>query len=326
MLGGFLALLAAATFAINNAAFRRGALTGTVLQAMSISLALGVLLFLLATVLTGSLDRVAALPARSVLLLSVAGVLHFAWGRYCNFRATKAMGANLVGPVQQLSLAVTLGLAVLVLGEALTPLRVLGIALLLLGPVFTIGAKPPAVSPGRDEAIRFVPNRAEGYLFALLSATGYGVSPALVRLSLEDAAMVDVLAGGLVAHVAAGAALSLVLLAPGRLGEVMATSPRAGRWYALSAVLVGLSQLFGYMALALAPVSVVTPIQRLSLVFRVYVNSLLNRDYEAIGGRVWLGTAVALLGALALSVSTDAVLGWVPFPAWIEAGLRWRWP
>lgn len=325
MLGGLLALLAAVTFAVNNAAFRRGALNGTVLQAMAISLGLGLLLFLAVVAVTGQLYRVAAFPPRSILLLTMAGVLHFAWGRYCNFRATRAMGANLVGPVQQLSLIITLALAILVLGEAMTPLRMLGIALVVLGPALTFGTAPPAVANGRLDAVRFTPNYAEGYLFGLLSATGYGASPVMVRLSLEGTGLGGSLAGGLIAYTAAAAAMALVLLLPGRLREVTSVQPIVARWYTLSGVLVCLSQMFGYMALAVAPVSVVTPIQRLSLVFRVYVNTLLNRDYEAIGGRVWLGTIVALLGALALSVSTEFALGLLPLPEGLEAALRWQW-
>ena len=51
-------------------------------------------------------------------LLIVAGIIHFAWGRYCNYRATKAIGANLVAPVQQYSLILTLVLAVLLARRA----------------------------------------------------------------------------------------------------------------------------------------------------------------------------------------------------------------
>jgi hypothetical protein len=30
--------------------------------------------------------------------------MHFVWGRYCNYRATRAIGTNLVAPIQQISL------------------------------------------------------------------------------------------------------------------------------------------------------------------------------------------------------------------------------
>ena len=64
--------------------------------------------------------------------------MHFVWGRYCNYRATRAIGTNLVAPMQQFNLLVTLALAIWLLGEYLTPLKILGIALILLGPTFTM--------------------------------------------------------------------------------------------------------------------------------------------------------------------------------------------
>ena len=70
----------------------------------------------------------AGFSPRALAALALAGILHFVWGRYCNYRATSAIGTNLVAPVQQVNLIVTLSLAIWLLGEQLTPLRVLGIA------------------------------------------------------------------------------------------------------------------------------------------------------------------------------------------------------
>ncbi|HWA48273.1 MAG TPA: EamA family transporter [Dongiaceae bacterium] len=324
MLGGFLALVAAVTFAMNNAAFRRGALTGTVAQAMAISLLLGLLIFAVATVLAGATGAVTAFPMQSVLMLCGAGVLHFAWGRYCNFRATKAMGANLVGPAQQFSIVVTLCLAIFVLDEALTPLRIIGILLVVLAPAVSLRlgqARPGPAAP----ALKFHPNYVEGYTFAFLSAIGYGSSPILVRLSLQDGGIGASIAGGLIAYAAATIVMAIALLAPGTLRHVLSVDRISGKWFSASGALVCLSQMFGYMALAVAPVSVVIPIQRLSLVFRVYANSVLNREHEVVGGRIWAATGVALLGALALSVSVEDLLAVLPLPDALEDLARWRW-
>ena len=137
MLGGFLALLSAATFAFETATARRGVLTGSVAQALSITVPLGVPIFFLVAAAFGALGTVLGFSAEAFVYLALAGVLHFVWGRYCNYRASKAMGANLVAPVQQGNLLVTLALAIWILGEHLTPLRVLGIGLVVLGPALT---------------------------------------------------------------------------------------------------------------------------------------------------------------------------------------------
>ena len=94
----------------------------------------------------------------------------------------------------------------------------------------------------------------------------------------------------------------------------------------ISGVMVCVSQMFLYMGFALAPVSVVSPIQRLSIVFRVYFGHLINPHHEVFGGKVYVGTVVSLIGAVALSLSTDVVLDTIALPDWAVAIARWHWP
>lgn len=345
MFGGFLALLSAATFALNNASIRRGVLSGSVVQAMAITVPIGMPVFLIGALALGSFGIVTSFSPRALLFLSVAGVIHFVWGRYCNYRATKAMGAILVAPVQQASLVIALGLAMAILGESLTPLRAVGIVLVLLGPTITLPAKKdkakkaiavpvPAEStvgaaavPKAKTAPAFKPKYLEGYVFAALSATGYGASPILVRLAVEHGGIPGSVAAGFVSYTASTVAFALVvLLWPANLRDALAIAPGAAKWFTVSGVFAAVSQMFRYMALAIAPVSVVTPIQRLSILFRIYFGKMLNRDHEVFGGKVMLGTVVSLLGALALSVSTDTVLALVPLPDFVVAAAHWHWP
>ena len=343
MLGGLLALLSAAGFAFETATMRRGVVTASVTQALSVTVPLGVPILLLFAAAFGGLATIAGFSTEAVAYLAAAGVLHFAWGRYCNYRASKAMGANLVAPVQQSNMLVTLALAIWILGEHLTPLRVLGIGLVVLGPALTydrsrrkasdVGARErsdavlrtamPVEAPKRR---MFQPNYAEGYLFALLSSTGYGISPVLVRLALENKELAASLAGGLISYSAAALVFALILLLPGQWRHVRALDRGAAKWFAISGVCVCLAQMLRYMALTLAPVSVVTPIQRLSLVFRLYFSHIINPQHELFGGRIVAATAVSLLGALALSVSAEAVQAILPLPDWAKAVLNWRWP
>ena len=330
VLGGILGLLAAATFAFNNAAARRGVLTGSVAQAIAITVPIGVPLFLVAASATGSLVIVAEFSPHALLYLASAGIIHFVWGRYCNYRATKAMGANLVGPVQQISLVLTLGLAIWVLGESLTPLRVIGILLVVLGPMLTLPGNGPRPATAPATATPGIPpfkaNYAEGYLWSLLSAIGYGSSPILVTLGVAGKGLGGALAGGVVSYSAATVVTAMILLRPGQIRHIVSIRPEAAKWFTLSGVLVCLSQMFLYMGYAVAPVSVVTPIQRLSIVLRIHASWLINREHEVFGGRVILGTVVSLLGALALTVSTEMVLAYVPLPDAIASIARWQWP
>lgn len=321
MIGGLLALFSAVTFAYANATVRRGVLTGTVLQAVAISLPIGLPFFLLAMWPTGGFAALAEFDTRAVLLLVVAGVIHFALARYCNYRATKAMGANLVAPIQQYSLIITLVLAIVWLGEALTVLRILGIICVVAGPAVTLGPdKKPAAAPAA-----FEPAYGEGYLFALLSAIGFGISPILIGMAFVNKGLAAGIAGGFISYLAATVAIALPLLLPGQWRSFRSVDPATARWFIISGIAVAISQMTRYMALAVAPVSVVSPIQRLSMIFRIYFGAILNPHHEVFGGRIIAGTVISLFGAVALSISIDGLAQALPLPAPLAAVLGWSW-
>ena len=181
-------------------------LTGTALQGMSISVPVGLPLFFIAALATGSAADIFHFPASSVLLLVTAGVAHFIWGRFCNYQALQSMGGNLVGPVQQVSLLISLALAIIFLGEVLTPLRIIGIILIFIGPLVMLRSRKAQVEPKATP--KFEPNYARGFTFAALSALGYGSSAGLIRGAVIDVSFGASLAGGVIAYGAA----TLVLL------------------------------------------------------------------------------------------------------------------
>jgi drug/metabolite transporter (DMT)-like permease len=332
VLGVFLAALSAATFAFNNASARRGVLTGSVAQALAITVPIGVPIFLVAALATGTLGTLARFSGDAIALLALAGVLHFVVGRYGNFRAAQAIGANLSGPVIQLSVALTLALAVLVLREPLTPLRILGIALLVLAPLLMRNAEASADeasdSPAQTSAPpKFVPRYAEGYAFALLAALVYGVTPFLVRLAVIRGDLGSGIAGGLISYAAATAAVALLLLLwPGQWRHARDIKPESLKWFTYSGVSVSIAQMFIYMAYAVAPLSVVTPVLQLHHLLRLVFSRLLNPHHEIFGGRMILATALSLAGAVALSLDVEHVLALVPLPESVAAFARWHWP
>ena len=348
MLGVFLAALSAATFAFNNASARRGVLTGSVSQAIAITVPIGVPIFLLAALATGTLGTLERFSGEALGLLALAGVLHFIVGRYGNFRASQAIGANLSGPVIQLSVALTLALAVLVLREPLTPLRILGIALLVLAPLLMRNAEARADEPGSgrvssarsrassptqesapQESTRvskFVPRYAEGYAFALLAALVYGVTPFLIRLAVIRGDLGSGIAGGLVSYAAATVAVALLLLLPGQWRHAREIRPESLKWFTYSGVSVSIAQMFIYMAYAVAPLTVVTPVLQLHHLLRLVFSRLLNPHHEIFGGRMILATALSLVGAVALSLDTEFLLSLMPLPDSVAAFARWHWP
>ncbi|HSR55451.1 MAG TPA: DMT family transporter, partial [Alphaproteobacteria bacterium] len=201
MLGAFFAICSAATFGFNSAAMRRGVLQGTVFQAIAITVPIGVPLFLLAALIGGQLGDMFRFGWAGTGYLAAAGILHFVWGRYWNYRAVKEMGANLSGAVQQISLVAALAFAMVFLGEQLTILRILGIVLVVGGPFIMTsgqGRKRRGAKKDTDEAKEegedggdgrppvFRPNILAGYIAGIMATLGYGMTPTLVRLGLAD--------------------------------------------------------------------------------------------------------------------------------------------
>jgi drug/metabolite transporter (DMT)-like permease len=322
MLGALFAICSAATFGFNSATVRRGVLTGSVFQAIAITVPIGVPLFLLAALVSGQLGGIVNFGWPGTGYLALAGILHFVWGRYWNYRAVREMGANLSGGVQQISLVAALAFAMILLDEKLTVLRIIGITLVISGPlIMTARRGRPKDRDGEKSKRAFQPNLLAGFTAGLLATLGYGLSPTLVRAGLAETGLS--LAGGVVSYTAATLAFLLILFMPGRLVHVLSVDRGAAKWFTVSGIFVFLAQMFRYLALAIAPVTVVAPIQRVSLVFRILLSTALNREHEVFDARVVVGMVFSLLGALALTLSVDFVAEFVSLPPWV---IDWRWP
>jgi uncharacterized membrane protein len=280
-------------------------------------------LFALASLPFGGLEALARFSGSGWFWMALAGIVHFVIGRYGNYRSIRALGANLSSPLQQLSVPISIILAILYLGESLTPLRVAGFVLVMFGPAIMLrqrkGPAPQKTTSG------FQPSYSEGFFWGLVSAFGYGASPLFIMKGLgPEGGLVDSIAGGFISYSVATIVILMMVMHMGGSRVISSLDRTAGKWFLISAVFVFLSQLFRYMALAVAPVTVVVPIQRLSPVFRVIFSWILNRDHEFFGFWVILGIGLSIVGAVMLAISTDLVasllpLSWQPF-------LNSHWP
>jgi uncharacterized membrane protein len=220
----------------------------------------------------------------------------------------------------QFNLVVSLALAIVFLGETLTPLRIIGIVLIFAGPAVVTRE---SVRVGRaSQHAAFTPRIAEGYAFAALAALCYGTTPVLLRYAGGGRGLEAVLAGGVISSATASVVVLLSLLVPSHWREIRTVNTQAARWFLFSAVMVYVSQIFYYMAIALVPVTIVAPISALSNVFRIHVSGWLNPHHEIFGKEVVVATAVSFLGVIVLSASADTL----PLPASWSAFLGWQWP
>jgi uncharacterized membrane protein len=309
---------------LNNATIRRGVLKATVLQGLAITVPLGVPIFATFALFMGGYQALAAWSLPSWLWMSAAGVVHFVIGRYGNYKATQTLGSTLSTPVQQLSILIALVLAIVFLNEQITGLKIVGIGLVMVSPVIMVHRRKQAISVA--ETKDFTPHYGAGIFWGAVCAFGYGVSPLFIVLGLgAEGTLADSAGGVLVSYLAASlVVVGLVIVAGGR-AYMLGLDGGSRGWFLISTLFVALSQMFRYMALAIAPVTVVVPIQRLSVVFRILFNAVLNREHEILDGWVIGGIAVAVVGTLALTMDIQVALDWLPLSAGLEAMLSWEW-
>lgn len=324
MLGALLSLISAAAFGLNNALLRRGVIGGTVLQAMAITVPAGVPLFALGCLLFGAAGAVVDLTVEAWVWYTATGITHFIVGRYANYRATKVLGAAQSGPIIQLSLIVSVFLALALLGEKLTILQAIGIVLVFFGPLIILRQRTgrQVVRTRAGQTINYL----EGYFWGVVCALGFGTSPILIRYGLGSGGVTESLAGGLASYTAATLVYgALVIAVPTNRADVWRMKSEDARWFGAAGVLVFISQILLFMALSLAPVAVVTAIQRTALVFRVLFSWLINRDHEVLGPSVMVGIALSVVGVCLVTIDIGMIDSLIPLPDWLVglAGLGW---
>jgi drug/metabolite transporter (DMT)-like permease len=346
LLGILYAALGSFTFALNNVTMRRGVVTGSVLQGMALTVPIGGLTYLVMTKAFGEVAQFVMFPMAAVIWLASQGIVHFVIGRYCNYKSNHLMGVNLSAPVVQLQVPFAMMLAVVTLHEKFTVLQAVGSALMLGGSFITQShagkrQKPPAAPaagsplltvPSPDELAAserqpkatFQPRVFSGYLFALGAAICYGSSPLMAREAFLHAPGASTAAGGCLAYAAATLFFSLILFKPGALVDIKRMKRENLPWFLSSAVLVAVSQAFVYASLAVAPLMVVTPILQLSLVFRLFLSQLINRDHEVMNAAVLIGALTAVLGSILVSLDTGELTTLLDLPPPLADFLRYR--
>jgi drug/metabolite transporter (DMT)-like permease len=311
MLGAVFALLSALSFSLQNIMARRGVAQASPLAGAFITILLGVPIFAIGALITGQLLRMDILSLEDYMLLAAAGVVHFVVGRNFNYRAVAAIGAARVGPVQALTTPYSILIAVIFLGESISPVMGIGIVLILLAPAIMIErrARQPVAARVHTAAIsgsaeaRFELRQMQGYVSAGMSAMAYGSSPVFIRAALENQSGLSVL-GGLVSYTAAAALMLAGLALPGRRELLTSMRPSTVRLFLGAGFFVAMAQMFRFVALSLAPVSVVTTLTRSGSIFTLGLSWIVNRHLELITPRTVAGAVVSVSGAVLLVLAS----------------------
>ncbi|PZC47282.1 MAG: Permease of the drug/metabolite transporter (DMT) superfamily [Chloroflexi bacterium] len=309
MIGPIFSIITAACFAMSSVVGRRGVLYATPLQGMYVTVIAGVPLFLIAAAVSGQMFRLSVFSGADWILLLISGLTNMIIGRYCNYRATRALGANGSTPLRSFAVLVAVVTAIVFLDEELTLARGFGVALLVLAPLLMLerrstptavpsgGAGPETSKAGAAEPI-FIRRQAEGYFFGLATAVGYGSSPLFMRMALEDSGMG--VAGGLISYLAAAGVMLLLLALPGQVANVRGMNRAAIPWFAAGTVSSFLAHMFRYVAISLAPVTVVAPLVETNAMFTVAYSYVLNRKTEIFNVKTLAAIGLSMVGATLL--------------------------
>jgi drug/metabolite transporter (DMT)-like permease len=295
--GAILALASAATFGLNTAVVRRSARHASAYALIMASIVGATPVFLLLAAAAGELQRASELGGARLAILAGAGVLNFLGGRYSNYRAIHAMGANLTAPLRTLAALFGAALGVIVLGEQLTVTRGVGVLLLVAAPMIAF-SRPADM---RRELLGGPPLRlAEGFLFAFTAAVSYGGSTFLIRASLMNTGLS--LLGAAVAHAAA----SVLLVASLAFGEnrkhLQGLSWKGHTALAVVTTTMVGAQICRFAALEMAPVSVVAPLIETQSFMGLGFAYLVNKQSETFNPMVIGGLLLAVTGAIAVTM------------------------
>jgi uncharacterized membrane protein len=146
----------------------------------------------------------------------------------------------------------------------------------------------------------------------------------MARQAFLDAPDISTAAGGCLAYTAATLFFLLILFKPGSSADIKSMKRENLPWFLSSAVLVAISQAFVYASLAVAPLMVVTPILQLSLVFRLFLSQLINRDHEVMNTAVVIGAFTAVTGSILVSLDTEKLTTSLDLPLSLADFLSYR--
>lgn len=206
----------------------------------------------------GGYQPLGEIPAKTLLFLIVSGVCTGAsW--LCYFKALQLGDVNKVTPIDKSSTIMTMGLAMIFLGEPATAFKVGGIAVIGVGTWMMI-EKKEAMSAG-------TPDAGNAWLwYAFGSAVFASLTAIFGKVGIRD--INSDLGTALRTGVVLVMAWLLVFLL-GKQKEITRIKKKSWWFILFSGIATGLSWLCYYRALQDGPASVVVPIDKLSIVLTV---------------------------------------------------------
>lgn len=248
-----------------------------------------VLLFAWIMVLiTGSAEHIAEIGMKSLIFLILSGLATGAsW--MCYFKALATGDVNKVVPIDKSSTVLSVLLAIVLFHETgHLPLRLAGMAVLTAGIYLMIEKKQAAVA---DDDKRWI-------LFAVCSAVFAALTSILAKIGITgvDSNLATLIRTGVVLVMA-----WMIVFIQGKHPLVRGADRKELIFIFLSGVTTGASWLCYYYAIQNGVVSVVVPIDKMSIVVTVVFSCLVLK--ERLTGKAAAGLCLMVCGTLVMAIS-----------------------
>jgi DME family drug/metabolite transporter len=230
-----------------------------------------------AVVIMGALETV---HAKGIAYFVAAGLVGTVAGRLLRFMSVEQVGASVASAVINLSPFISMGLAILILGEQVTVPILAGTVVIVLGTILLSAS-------GRHMGFR-----PRQLTIPFLSAACFGIVAILRKLGLSQTGPV---LGFAVNVTAALIAFSVFLLLSGNR-QAMVCQRRNLGYFIAAGVAENAGVFLGLMALNLGSVSVVVPLSGVGPLFVLPLSFFFLKGVERLTLRVVLGTVLVVLG------------------------------
>lgn len=234
----------------------------------------------------GSSGQIGSIKPMTWAFLGLSGLATGAsW--LCYFKALQLGDVNKVVPIDKSSTVLTMLLAFLLLGEPLSWVSVVAMALILAVTLMMVERKPDAPSAG-------VPSMGGSWLvFAVLSAVFASLTAILGKVGIEG---VESNLGTAIRTIVVLVMSWVMVAVTGKAGTVRAVPRRELLFICLSGLATGASWLCYYKALQDGLASVVVPIDKLSILVTIGFSRLVFD--ERLTARSGAGLALIVAGTL----------------------------
>lgn len=241
----------------------------------------------LMTFITGSFKGIYTIGAKSVFFLILSGIATGAsW--ICYFKALSMGDVNKVVPIDKSSTILSVLLAVMIFHETNNLLvKLVGTLLLAIG-IFLMVEKQKSTA---------VHEKRQWIIYAVLSAVFASLTSILAKIGIEnvDSNLATAIRTCVVLIMA-----WLIVFAKGKQNQIKETDRKELAFICLSGIATGASWLCYYYAIQNGAVSIVVPIDKLSIVITVVFSYIVFK--EKLTKKSFIGLCLMIIGTLVMTI------------------------